>query len=63
MVKNKALIPDCVTGGWKLSHGAYWDKTVMNNALNMEHRKMHRNGVECVHGKFLHETCAKCGDV
>ena len=36
MVKNKALLPDRVNGGWSLSHGAYWDKRVMNNALNME---------------------------
>ena len=23
-------------------------------------RMTHRNGVECVHGKFLHEDCPKC---
>ena len=23
-------------------------------------RNMHRNGVECVHGKFLHESCDAC---
>jgi len=23
-------------------------------------RKMHLNGVECVHGKFLHESCGAC---
>ena len=23
-------------------------------------RKLHRNGVECIHGKFLHETCVTC---
>lgn len=25
-----------------------------------EERKMHHNGVECVHGKFLHESCSAC---
>ena len=23
-------------------------------------RMTHRNGVECVHGKFLHEVCPQC---
>ena len=25
-------------------------------------RIKHRNGVECVHGKFLHEDCPNCGE-
>jgi len=32
-----------------------------NNGMhNTIARMTHRNGVECVHGKFLHEDCPKC---
>ena len=28
----------------------------------MSERHKHRNGVECVHGRFLHENCEPCKD-
>jgi hypothetical protein len=28
----------------------------------MSKRIIHRNGVECVHGRFLHEDCSSCGE-
>jgi len=28
----------------------------------MSERIKHRNGVECVHGRFLHEDCPNCGE-
>ena len=32
-----------------------------NNGMHKTiERLTHRNGVECVHGKFLHEDCPKC---
>jgi hypothetical protein len=28
--------------------------------MKMDNRQLHRNGVECTHGRFLHETCKHC---
>ena len=34
-IQEKVLKVDKQTGGFTLTHGAYWDKDVMNNALDM----------------------------
>jgi len=36
-----------------------WRKHVVGMEATIA-RMTHRNGVECVHGKFLHEVCPQC---